>query len=243
MALNQRELYGSSVTRTPALRAAPYEDGIKPGKLSSIAGAPSLAKLIPLAFDAATNLWKVWSSALDAGVNEVQTLSANSATGGTFTITFDGQTTSALAYNASAATIDTAMEALSNIGAGNIAVTGGAANAAALVFTFGGTLAGKNVPVLTVNNASLTGGAGGAITVTTEGAGDAGKNEIAGFLWEDDFTASATEEKLVNIFRRGVVHYEDIPVPSGESATNLKAALKSGPRQMGLVIDGLPDVH
>ncbi len=49
-----------------------------------------------------------------AETNEIQTLH-NNATEGTFTITFDAQTTTALAYNASAAEIETALEALSNI--------------------------------------------------------------------------------------------------------------------------------
>ena len=48
-------------------------------------------------------------------------------TGGTWTITFPSgvpQTTSALAYNADAAAITTALEALPNIGANNIDVSG-----------------------------------------------------------------------------------------------------------------------
>ena len=45
------------------------------------------------------------------------------ATGGTFTLTFNGQTTAPLAFNATAAQIEAALEALSNIGAGNIQAT------------------------------------------------------------------------------------------------------------------------
>lgn len=55
------------------------------------------------------------------GTNEVQTLTIN-ATGGTFTGTFGGQTTTALAYNATAAVVQAALEALSSIGSGNVAV-------------------------------------------------------------------------------------------------------------------------
>lgn len=50
------------------------------------------------------------------------------ATGGTFTVSFDGQTTSALAYNANQATVLAAVEGLSTVGAGNatvVASTGG----------------------------------------------------------------------------------------------------------------------
>jgi len=50
----------------------------------------------------------------DESVNEVQQI-WNNASHGTFTITFDGQTTGDLVYNAPAGDIDTALEALSNI--------------------------------------------------------------------------------------------------------------------------------
>lgn len=55
------------------------------------------------------------------GNNEVQTLTIN-ATGGTFTGTFGGQTTAAVAYNATAAVLKAALEALSTIGTGNVDV-------------------------------------------------------------------------------------------------------------------------
>ncbi len=45
---------------------------------------------------------------------------------GTFTLTFAGQTTSALQYNASAATVKTALEALSTVGSGKVDCTGSA---------------------------------------------------------------------------------------------------------------------
>lgn len=46
------------------------------------------------------------------------------ADSGTFTLTFSGQTTGNIAYNADAATVLAALEALSNIDPGDIAVTG-----------------------------------------------------------------------------------------------------------------------
>ena len=52
------------------------------------------------------------------------------ATGGTFTLTFNGQTTAPLPFNATAAQIDAALEALSNIGADNIQTSGGPVNTA-----------------------------------------------------------------------------------------------------------------
>src|SRR5262249_41925037 len=52
--------------------------------------------------------------------DEVQTVTlTGNPTGGTFTLTFSGQTTAAIAYNASAATVQSALQALSSIGSGN----------------------------------------------------------------------------------------------------------------------------
>lgn len=99
--------------------------------------------------------------------NEVQTITIN-ATGGTFTISFDFEgksgTTSALAWNASAAVVQAALEALPGIGAGNVSVT-----LAALVYTitFQGDLAKANMPAVVTNAAGLTGGAGTAVQATT----------------------------------------------------------------------------
>src|SRR5436853_3648613 len=58
------------------------------------------------------------------GNDEVQTVTLGAGnTGGTFTITFGAQTTSALAFNATAAQVQTALEALSSIGLNNVLVT------------------------------------------------------------------------------------------------------------------------
>lgn len=48
---------------------------------------------------------------------------ANDVTGGTFTITFNGQTTSALAFNVSASGLQSALQGLSTIGSGNATVS------------------------------------------------------------------------------------------------------------------------
>lgn len=105
-------------------------------------------------------------SAVSGGTDEVQSITID-ATGGTFTVTFDGQTTSAVAYNASAATLQTALLALSNLDSGDVVVTGGPGASAAYVLTFGGNYAKRNVPAVTTNAASLTGGASTATVATT----------------------------------------------------------------------------
>jgi hypothetical protein len=59
-------------------------------------------------------------------VNEAQTVTiTGTPTGGTFTLTYSGQTTAAIAYNANAAAVQSALEALSNLAPGDVTVTGG----------------------------------------------------------------------------------------------------------------------
>jgi hypothetical protein len=72
-------------------------------------------------------------------------------TGGTFTVTVGGATTSALAYNAAAATVQTAVQALGGATASTATVTGSAGGPYTITFT------GPAAPV-SVNQRSLTGG-------------------------------------------------------------------------------------
>lgn len=98
--------------------------------------------------------------------NEVQTLTiTGTPTGGTFTLTYSGQTTSAIAYNASASTVQTALIALSNLDVGDVVCTGGNLPGTPVVMTFGGTLANTNVAAIT-STSSLTGGTSPTITIT-----------------------------------------------------------------------------
>lgn len=79
-------------------------------------------------------------------------------TGGTFTLTFGGQTTAPIAYNASAAAIQTALAALSSIGSGNVACSGGSVHSFPVFVTFQGTLGNAAQSLMTSNGAGLTGG-------------------------------------------------------------------------------------
>jgi hypothetical protein len=89
-----------------------------------------------------------------------------SAAAGTFTVTYDGQTTSALAYNTTSTALQAALQALPAIGSGNVTVTGPSSQV--YTITFAGALAGTPVGVLTAAATGLTGGAL-AITQTTAG--------------------------------------------------------------------------
>ena len=96
------------------------------------------------------------SQAVQTPLNEQQQVAiTGNPTGGTFTLTFDGQTTAAIVYNPANATVDTRLEDLSNIGAGDITITGGTLPATAIIVEFGGSLAATNVAQMTADASSL----------------------------------------------------------------------------------------
>ena len=107
--------------------------------------------------------------------NEQQTLT-NAASSGNWTITFDGATTAQIASTtASAANVQTALNALGNIGANGVSCSGGPLGTAPITVTFSGSLVGKrNVPQMTVSTSpnpvvatTVPGtGYGDAVTVT-----------------------------------------------------------------------------
>jgi len=98
--------------------------------------------------------WHVNVSSTDFGIDEVQQ-AYNNATAGTFTLTFSGQTTADIAYNASAAIVESSLEALSNIT--DVTVTGVGTSGDPWVVTF--VNPGKqNVAEMTADDSNLTGG-------------------------------------------------------------------------------------
>jgi len=104
--------------------------------------------------------------------NEVQTATVGGTpTGGTFTLGYRGAVTAAIAYNAAAATVQAALEALRTIGTGNVTVSGSAGGP--YTITFVGALAGVNAVLIKRVNNSLTGGTTPDVTIaqTTAGVG------------------------------------------------------------------------
>jgi hypothetical protein len=94
-----------------------------------------------------------------AGVDCVQTLYLGVPTSGTYTITFNGATTTALAYNANLAAIQAAITALSTIGGVSGTCTVANPSTGIFTFTFGGTLADSAQPLMTADLSGLTGAA------------------------------------------------------------------------------------
>ena len=104
--------------------------------------------------------------------NEAQTVEiTGTPTGGTFRLSFYGIETADLAHNISAANLKTALEAVPTIGAGNIASVTLAGSTHTI--TFGGALAGMNVPLLKMSDNSLSGGTNPSTTIlqTVKGSG------------------------------------------------------------------------
>jgi hypothetical protein len=111
-------------------------------------------------------------------IDEVQTITVDpSVTGGTFTLSYDGETTSAIAYNAAAATVETALEALSSIP--GVTVSGSAGGPWAVSFDTG-IVAGSNLELITADETNLTGGAGTQAIAVVETVRSSGPNH-----WDD----------------------------------------------------------
>lgn len=96
------------------------------------------------------------------GTSEVQSVTITGApTGGTFTLTFSAQTTAAIAFNAAAATVQTALNALSNLD--GVTVSGSAGGP--YTVTFPAEMG--NVAQMTGDGTNLTGGTAPAVAVAT----------------------------------------------------------------------------
>ncbi len=124
---------------------------------------PSLARMSAVNLVAGTYTKGTLLGQITAGaVNDVQTLTVSgSPTGGTFKLTMEWPTnnktiTASLAYNASAATVQAALVALSNVGSGNVTVSGSAGGP--WTVTFAGNLAARPIPILVLSTNALTGG-------------------------------------------------------------------------------------
>jgi hypothetical protein len=153
------------------------------------------------------------------GVAEVQTVTLANATGGTFTLTLSGQTTAAIAYNASAATVQAALEALSNVGVGKASVSGSAGGP--YTGTFDRSLG--NVAQMTADATSLTSGTTATVTVATTTAGNAGG------LW-GPYASGATDGRASVTRGNAVILNETILEDSGLAgqATDITGALEGG---------------
>lgn len=118
---------------------------------------------------------------LTGGTDEVQTVSlTGNPTGGHFTLTFDGETTSNIQHDATATTVHTRLESLGTVPADSIAVTGNAGGP--WTITFENELGSKNVSTLTGAD-TLTGGTSPAVSVSTTTQGVTGSSVEDRTFW------------------------------------------------------------
>lgn len=145
------------------------------------------ANLIPQSFD---DIPEDLTQSVSFSEVQTLTLTPGGAPSGTFTLTLDGQTTGAITYGASiAGDIQTALEALSTIGSGNIAVTGPVSNVYTLTFRAAKaftpmnqiTVDGAGLTDVTASTATTTQGANNSLEVTFE---EGTLFQAGGLSWE-----------------------------------------------------------
>ena len=166
-----------------------------------------------------------WGQSIDQRTNENQTVRVTNATGGTFTLTFNGQTTAPLPFNATAAQVAAALGALSNIGAANIQATGGPVNTANVLVTWKGTFEEQNVATLTSDATALT---GTTPTVTIGvGVGAGGNNTTArqGGLWRMPAADAARSAINTNDLRGKILR---IKVKDGDITPPRPTSVRAG---------------
>jgi len=144
-------------------------------------------------------------------VDEIQTVTINgNPTGGTFTLTFEGQTTTNIAYNASAVAVNAALAPLFN--PGEVAVTGSAGGPYTVTFKLG-----RDVATMTANGAGLT---GGGVYVSTIQAAVAAADEQQRIAWGAEVPTGGTFKLGFGAETTGNIAYN-------ANAATVKAALEA----------------
>ena len=189
---------------------------------------PNLQILTPTTLEIPANVPQLGLER-DSGIREVvssrQSISiTGNPTGGTFTLTFTrpvsgGQTTtSPIAFNATAAQVQSALESLIDVGFGNVVATGGPLPTQPVTIRFQNALAARVIPPLTATP-SLTGGTSPAIGIETK--------TYPPSLWDHLIYAYMIENtRVYEIFRRVLEEYaygERLGVPSDEGQRWLRA--------------------
>jgi len=173
---------------------------------------------------------------LAAGTNEQQTVTkSGTVSSGTYTISFQGQTTAAIAYDATAAAVVTALNLLSNIDSGDVTQSGGPVSTTPMVLTFAGRYAGVDVPMITVNSSALVGGGSYVPSLTTPGGGSTSPGGITDLyavrFGMDGFHGVAVPGQLINTWLpdfsiAGAVKKGEVEM--GPVAVALKASKAAG---------------
>lgn len=137
---------------------------------------PAVSTGVSVKFGSDPTEYTVTARTLGSGTNEVQSIEIDDdVSSGNFILTYAGQPTGNLLYNCSAAVMEAALEALSTLGLGTVAVTGASPK---WTVTFTGSKASTDVSILVGTNVDMSGGVLTDVNVAETVAGVDGVNEI-----------------------------------------------------------------
>jgi flagellar hook-associated protein 2 len=142
-----------------------------------------------------------------SAVSEVQKLPVTTgATGGTFTLTYDGHTTDPISYDATTAQIQAALEALPNVSTGDIIVSGDnlTVGGGQTTFTFSDPMG--DVSLISINPSGLTPSANSNYIMTEQTKGSDG--------W-----INRSSNTIDNVISGLTLHLHDITDANGEEIT------------------------
>lgn len=153
-----------------------FDPVVRPVTARNITLGTSFAEITPDNLQLASGMGELSTQAAGSVADEVQTITiTGTPTGGDFTLTFEGETTAAIAFDAVAADVQAALEALDNIEVGDVVAGGGPFPDTPVTVTFGGQYADEDVDEMTATS-GLTGGSTPAVAVTTSTPGVSAKS-------------------------------------------------------------------
>jgi flagellar hook-associated protein 2 len=159
-----------------------------------------------------------------SAVAEVQQIThASAITSGTFTLSYGGYTTSAIAYNASISDIQAAIDAIPSVQPGDITVSGETLDTNGnLTFTFKNTLG--DVSTILIDSSGLSGSL--AVAEQTKGV---------------DEWISRSSNTVDNVLYGVAIHLHNVTSASGEQLT-LTRDIESVKQKLGKLVDSYNDV-
>lgn len=253
MALDPNELFQSKPGKGSGLRAESYETLPK----TFASGTGVIPNLALVAYNTNTGFWQPFDGQVDQ-VDVLRSHATTPATAGNFTLTVTNpvtavqETTGNIAFNATPAAVQAALEALDNVTVGDVLVASTAGTdlgdaATRFEVTWQGEYGGQAVTVA-ITTAGLTGNAhtiNGAGANNVAGGTDATNNadQMKGLAW-GEVTLSATGEVVSQVMLRGIVHADDIPVVAGHyDLVEKNKALREQARDLGIDVQGLTQVR
>ena len=144
------------------------------------------------------------------------------ATGGVFTLTYQGETTPPLSYNVPAATVQAALQLLPAIGPGNVSVAPvlSGPNAYTWRVTFQNALGAQSVSPITTNAAGVVvSGGGSALAADATITAGSPYNTIQAALQDPAVLAAETAGTLVNVRVEGNANY-NLGIALAQSGVN-----------------------